>query len=320
MIAVSIVVAVLLLAGCLLISDFTVSYAKKRLINARDFGVKTMREQKARKKISIRKQVEYVTGKQKQNFITTNFSEARFIMMQSGQSKRVRQIEILSVVLGAVGVVLALLLGNVFLIPTLGVGLALLPSWYVKLTENFLRKHLNSELEVALSTITTSYVRNDNLVLAVEENLRYLNAPVKQVFTKFVNENKLINSNIMYGLQKMKTGLDSPVFHEWCDAMIQCQNDRNLKVTLFPIVNKFSEMKSVQEELDTLLMMPLRDFIMVSLIALLSIPFMRFLNEEWFSALVGTVGGKVILSAVSLCFFYGLNKAITLSKPIDYRR
>lgn len=322
MLIISVCVTALLLVGFFLLSSLRPGSAKERLIASRDYSVKKIEDIRSRRKIPLKKQVEYITGKQKSNFLVQNFSEARDILRNSGtnREKQIRMINTLSVLLGLGGVAAALLFNNMFLAPTLGVGLALLPSWYVKITENFLRKHLNAELEVALSTITTSYVRNDNIIQAVEENLKYLKSPVRQVFAKFVNENKLINANVIYGLQKMKKGLDNPVFHEWCDAMMQCQNDRTLKVTLFPIVNKFSEMKSVQEELDTLLMIPLRDYLMVSLIVLVSIPFMRVLNLEWYAALVGTPIGKLILSLVSLCFFYGLNRAIGLSKPIEYRR
>ena len=43
-------------------------------------------------------------------------------------------------------------------------------------------KAISAELETALSIITTSYLRNEDIQTAVEENLEYLNPPVKNAF------------------------------------------------------------------------------------------------------------------------------------------
>lgn len=321
MVIVSVIVTALLLLGFFLLSDLEIGFFKDKLIETRDYGVKTYEEIQQKKKLTLKAQVDIMQGKKKENFIAASFSEAKNILTQSGREKGIRTVNIVSAVLGGIGFFVSIFLfENIFMAPSLTIGLLLLPSWLLRISENSLQKHLNSELEIALSTITTSYVRNDNFVQAVEENIKYLNAPVKQVFQRFVSEYKYVNSNVIYGINKMKTSLDSAVFHEWCNAIIQCQDDRTLKVTLFPIVNKFSEIKSIQEELDTLLMMPMRDFIMVSLIVIASIPMMQFLNKEWYYGLLNSVPGKIILSLVSLCFFYGLDKAIKLSKPLEYTR
>lgn len=43
------------------------------------------------------------------------------------------------------------------------------------------KKHLNEELETAISIITTSYLRTEDLIRAVKENLPYINEPVKAI-------------------------------------------------------------------------------------------------------------------------------------------
>ena len=104
--------------------------------------------------------------------------------------------------------------------------LALLPFYYVKFTASKHKKQINTELETALSMITTSYLRNKNTIIrAIEENLPYLNPPVSEVFRNFLMEAKLINSNTAEALEGLKKGMDNAVFHEWVDAVIACQYD-----------------------------------------------------------------------------------------------
>jgi hypothetical protein len=46
--------------------------------------------------------------------------------------------------------------------------------WYIRYSEVRYKRQLCDELEVALSVITSSYLRTDNLPQSVEENLSYL--------------------------------------------------------------------------------------------------------------------------------------------------
>ena len=68
--------------------------------------------------------------------------------------------------------------------------------WYLRSTAASYKKHLNEELETAISIITTSYLRTEDLIRAVKENLPYINEPVKANFEAFVYEAELINANI----------------------------------------------------------------------------------------------------------------------------
>lgn len=320
MIYIKIIVSILLVIGCFLLLNLQNLLTKNNLKLLKRYAGQKVLHIKNNKHLSLKKQIDLLKENKKSNFFVKNFAEARDILNKSKQESKIKSVKKQCIIWGIVGFVIALICKNIFLIPTLAIGLALIPLWIVKLTESYLKKTLNDELEVALSSITISYVRNKNLVQAVEENLVNINAPVKQVFLTFYNENKIINSNIIQGIRKMKMSLDSHLFHEWCDAMIQCQNDSFLNVTLYPIVNKFSELKIIQTELDTLMIAPFRDYIVLAIIVLLTIPLLYLLNPIWYHAIVGTVAGKLILSITSIVIFYGINKSINLSKPIEYRR
>ena len=82
-------------------------------------------------------------------------------MKGTGRADRYEAIKRLSLILFAVGAVLALLIGNVYMVPILGIGFSLIPIWYLRSTATSYKKHLNEELETAISIITTSYLRSD---------------------------------------------------------------------------------------------------------------------------------------------------------------
>ena len=46
--------------------------------------------------------------------------------------------------------------------------------------------------------------------------------------------------------------VDNEIFWEWCDTLIQCQDDRTLKDTLLPIVAKLTDVRIVNSELKTI--------------------------------------------------------------------
>jgi hypothetical protein len=83
-----------------------------------------------------------------------------------------------SLLLFAIGAAVAIVMSNFFLVPVMAVGMMFIPFWYVKLTAGHFKKDVSSELETALSIITTAYLRSEDFLTAVEENISYLNQPV----------------------------------------------------------------------------------------------------------------------------------------------
>ncbi len=249
------------------------------------------------------------------------FMETKEILRVTGKSGMFSMLCVLSMLLFVVGVLMALTMKNTYMVPVLAAGLALLPFYYVKFTAGRHKKQVNSELETALSIITTSYLRGKNTIIrAIEENQPYLNPPVAEVFRSFLLQAKLINSNLKEALEQMKPGIDNGVFHEWVDAVIACQDDYNLKSTLPPIVAKLSDMRVVSAELDLLLMEPVKEYITMLALLLGSIPLMYFLNKEWYHTLLFTEFGKILLAVCGGVVFVSIAAVARHTRPIEYRR
>ena len=214
--------------------------------------------------------------------------------------------------------VLALLINNVYMVPILGIGFSLGPIWYLRSTAASYKKHLNEELETAISIITTSYLRTEDLIRAVKENLPYINEPVKANFEAFVYEAELINANLTSAINSLKMKVPNRVFHEWCNILIQCQSDRSMKNTLPTIAQKFSDVRVVQSELEAMMQGPRREAITMMFLVVANVPLLYFLNEDWFHTLIFTTPGKIALAICAAIILFALTQIMKLSKPIEY--
>lgn len=249
------------------------------------------------------------------------FLEVKEILRLTGKNGMFATLSVLAMILFVVGAFVALSMNNMYLVPVMAVGLSLLPFYYIKFTASRYKKQINAELETALSTITTSYLRGNNTIIrAIEENVSYLNPPVADIFASFLMETKLINSNIKEGLEHLKLRLDNTVFHEWVDGVIACQDDYNLKSTLPPIVSKLSDMRVVSGELDLLLFEPVKEYITMIILLLGSIPLMYFLNQSWYETLMFTEFGKILLAICGAVIFVSIGAVAKHTRPIEYKR
>jgi Flp pilus assembly protein TadB len=269
---------------------------------------------------SIKEEINEMTKRKKASYFRREVIEVQSILKLTGREGWFPMICAVSLFLFAIGSGVAIVLGNFFLLPVLGIGFMLLPFWYVRLTQTHFKRDIAAELETALSIITTAYLRNEDIVTAVEENIDYLNPPVLSVFKGFVYRIKMINPDIAAGLEEMKVQLENAVFREWCDALIACQIDRNLKTTLTPIVSKLSDMRVVNGELENMVFEPRKEFISMQLLVVGNIPLLYFLNKDWYNALMHTPLGQIILAICFAAIFISAAFVIKLTQPIEYRR
>lgn len=272
-------------------------------------------------KTSMKSRIEKSRKNKQPKGLKLLFLETKEVLRVTGKSGMFTALCILSMLLFVVGAMIALTMKNSYLVPVMAAGLALLPFYYVKLTAGRHKRQINTELETALSIITTSYLRGKNTIIrAIEENQPYLNHPVSEVFRNFLLQAKLINSNTKEALAGLKAGIDNTVFHEWVDSIIACQDDYNLKTTLPPIVAKLSDVRVVSAELDLLLFEPVKEYITMVILLLGSIPLMYFLNKDWYQTLMFTEFGKVLLTICAGVIFLSVAAVAKHTRPIEYKR
>ena len=269
---------------------------------------------------TLRDKVLIAKGKKKSKKLTAEILHIKEALDATGKGKQFALACAASILLLVAGCIVAVIIGNYFLIPVLAVAFASLPFFYVKSTIGAYDRHVKEEMETALSIITTSYVRSDDILGAVQENITYLKPPIRGIFQSFVGDAMMISSDLKTALRNLKEKISDSIFEEWCDTLIACQDDRTLKDTLLPVVAKLTDVRIVNNELKTMLSEVKKEYWMMVFLVIGNIPLLYMLNESWFEALMFTVPGKIVLAICGVVIFITAMFMMKSTKPIEYKR
>lgn len=271
-------------------------------------------------KQTLRDKVLTRKGKKKSRKITVELRRIKDALEQTGKGNQFAVACAASLLLMIVGCVIAIMIDNPFLVPVFAIAFAMIPFIYAKRTVAYYDNHVKEELETALSIITTSYVRTDDIVSAVKENIQYLKPPVKDIFAGFVAENMMISSDVKQSIRHLKEKVNNSIFAEWCETLIACQDDRTLKDTLMPIVTKLTDVRIVNNEIKGMLSSARIEYYMMAGMVVGNIPLLYFLNKDWFNALMFTTLGKLVLAICGLVIIVTAVLMLRCTKQIEYRK
>lgn len=269
---------------------------------------------------SLREKVLLAKGRKKSRKLTAELNRIRDALEATGKGNQFAISCAASLLLMIVGCVLAVAIDNVFLIPVFALAFALIPFGYAKRTIKYYEGHIQEDLETTLSIITTSYLRNDDIVTAVRENLDYLKPPIKDIFAGFIAENTMISANIKQSIKHLKEKINNNIFHEWCDTLIACQDDRTLKDTLMPIVAKLTDVRLANGEIKAVLSAARVEYYVMAGMLIGNIPLLYILNQDWYEALMYTTLGKIILAVCGMAILITYIFMTKFTKPIEYRK
>lgn len=271
-------------------------------------------------KQTLRDKVLTRKGKKKSRKITVELRRIKDALEQTGKGNQFAVACAASLLLMIVGCVIAIMIDNPFLVPVFAIAFAMIPFIYAKRTVAYYDNHVKEELETALSIITTSYVRTDDIVSAVKENNQYLKPPVKDIFAGFVAENMMISSDVKQSIRHLREKVNNSIFAEWCETLVACQDDRTLKDTLMPIVTKLTDVRIVNNEIKGMLSSARIEYYMMAGMVVGNIPLLYFLNKDWFNALMFTTLGKLVLAICGLVIIVTAVLMLRFTKQIEYRK
>lgn len=272
------------------------------------------------KKQSLRDKALTARGQKRKNKLIAELEKTKRALEETGKDKQFSVACAAALLLVVAGCVIAIAIDNPFLIPVLAVAFAMIPFAYLKKTISIYETHVKEELETALSIVTTSYVRNDNIVQAVKENIEYLKPPVRGIFESFIAETTVISPDIRQAIRNLRDKIQNTIFEEWCDTLISCQSDRTLKDTLMPVVSKLTDVRLVNNSLKTMLAETRREYYIMVAMVLGNIPLLYCLNKDWYDALMFTTFGKIVLTVCGVVILFTLVKMIKYTKPVEYKR
>ena len=269
---------------------------------------------------SMRDKARNIRGNKKKHRLYRILVNIKGALESTGKSKQFALVMCASVVLFALGIIAAILINNLFLMPVFAVAFALIPFFYITNTLSYYEKQTREELETALSIITTSYERCDDILQAVRENVRYIKPPLQEVFMAFEGEALAVSSNIKRALYSLREKVDNDIFREWVDTLILCQDDRTLKDTLQPVVQKLADVRIVNSELATMLASARNEYWMMVALVIGNVPLLYLLNKDWFHTLLFSTGGKAVCGLCGVVILITALFMKKFTKPIEYKR
>lgn len=307
--ALSIVFVILLIAGLFLL--FRVSFSQYFSRWAEIFRNKKKSVRQRRKEI--------VTGKKRVPFVLKIYIEAKEILTQTGRAQMFPLIIVATFVLGVAGVFIAIAADNVFLIPVLGLGLAALPVILVHAQEGSLTRRMNGKLKETVNVISNTYIETEDIVHSFKSNLELLKPPFSEACAEFVAEATFLQANIPKALRNLKQKIDNDQWREWCDVLIQCSDNKELKHVLPAIVDKIDDIISVQAEIDAVTSSEVSQFRTIIIIGAVMFALMALIEPVWFGVLVSHSFGKFIVALAAAIVIGTVAFAVKILKPVEYR-
>ena len=271
-------------------------------------------------KDSMRERAKTLRGGRKKHKLYNALMKFKKALEATGKSKQFTAVCFASIFLFGAGIIFSILIDNLYLAPVLSLAFGLIPFIYSSITISTYEKYLSREMETSLSVITNSYIRSDNIILAVEENISYIKPPLKSVFQSFLGDATAVSSDLKSALRNLKNKVDDDIFKEWVDVLIECQDDRSLNDTLYSVVNKLTDVRTVNSELKTMLTNARNEYFTMVLLVIANIPLLYFLNRDWYITLMFTTPGKIVLGICGATIFITALLMLKFTKPISYKR
>lgn len=316
----SLVASVIILMGAVLIfSDELARFFRLEFLKA--LLQKWLSKAKKMEQKTLRQKLRQMESGHQDNFILQSYRNMSAILNATGEESKLKTMRVVSLTCGAAGVFVSVYVGSWALAPILGVGFALLPMWLLKFKAYRYNVSVMNELSVVLSMVTNSYVRCENMVKAVEENIVYMNHPVKAHFESFVYQCTYVNSNVSANIQALRQEMDNAVFRLWCDCLVICQSDINQKSSLNAVVEQFTTDRELLNLLSAEITKPVQIFAIVAAITFTAFPLTSLMGTQFgignaLDILFGTLVGQCVVVGYAIVLFFGINRAIDLSTKL----
>jgi tight adherence protein B len=260
-----------------------------------------------------------IIGK-KPNFLKQQLHDSRQMLTAAGMGEQLNTYRWLSLILACLGFAFGYLIDNLLAAGVLAIGLAIAPQAIIQIRTGEFLRGLQEKLEIGMGIITNSYLQSGDLVGTVRESHRLLPAPLDGIFKSFLVETQFIDANLVRALDLIQGKIDNYYWQEWCSVLIQCQHDRQLRFALPGIVDRLSETRRIQLEVDTTIRKHFGDYIITVMIVLGSIPLMGLMMPEWYEMLMETVAGKITLAVVLAAILATAIWVTRINRPMNLEK
>lgn len=189
-----------------------------------------------------------------------------------------------------------------------------MPHTYLILKRNRDSRERAENLEAAMRVITHEYISTLDIEKAVENSVDIIDHD--KPFREFLVDCKMVSSSIERNLRRLEAKENNIYFSRWIDQLILTQSDRQQITNLAPILEGMNDAKTAQRQNDTKVAAAWRDYFTLLFIILLSPLLIRVIQYEWYSYLITTPIGKLLIIAMLASLVWSTGKAIKINKPI----
>lgn len=196
-------------------------------------------------------------------------------------------------------------------------GIVMLPLPFIifKVRARWYKRNQDELLENAMNLITNSYLSCNDIITAVNENLDKLD--IYKPFAEFITDVTLIDANLRRALRRLELKINNRFFSEWIDILVLSQEKSgDYRFILPAVVQSMNDAKRLQIEADTVMMSVWREYFMAILLSFSIIPLLRWSNSEWFSILVGSTGGKLLILFMLVLTIVTAFITLKINKPL----
>lgn len=196
-------------------------------------------------------------------------------------------------------------------------GIVMLPVPFIifKVRARWYKRNQDELLENAMNLITNSYLSCNDIITAVNENLDKLD--IYKPFAEFITDVTLIDANLRRALRRLELKINNRFFSEWIDILVLSQEKSgDYRFILPAVVQSMNDAKRLQIEADTVMMSVWREYFMAILLSFSIIPLLRWSNSEWFSILVGSTGGKLLILFMLVLTIVTAFITLKINKPL----
>lgn len=273
-----------------------------------------------KKKNLYQMRLEELAPKRKPNYIQKVMSESKnYLAMLQQRNIRIPfpVYQLIMISCSFVGFLLGSTMGNIYLTAVLSVGFYFIPLQVLRVTEIVFQNALHSELLEAMGIINDAYMSLEDLQKSIETSLKRIDDSIAYVFEEYLVDRDMLKITPKRAIDNMMRKVKHPSFREWCNVLKQCQDDRDLKYVLPSIIDRMSFVKRKMIESTTKMIDVFKNYAIIVVLAIFTVPFLQLIRQEWYEAIVGTQIGQILIAVEVGVIFLATAYVIKVNKPIS---
>lgn len=167
-----------------------------------------------------------ITPKQsKLTKFTNSITETFDLLSKINYKMKLKEFVILTALVSAIGILIGVLLKNVFLSLLLAVAFPLIAFELLFLKRKEIENYIERQIITYAELLKNSFLTTGSVILSIKEITERMEEPCKDIFVNMVNEVDIYNYSVKESLLRMNDRLKSQSLKELTEQLILCDRD-----------------------------------------------------------------------------------------------